>query len=74
MRRVEMKRFIPILEYPEWTVFLDTQNKAVPYVLIDKQELLKKTPKTTQDLMNMHVSLFSSENLIQNFLNLKGEK
>lgn len=74
MRYEEFERFIPISEYPpKWTVFLDTQNVAVPFVLIKNKELLKRKPKTTEDLMNMHVKLFSDEKLIQKFLNYKGD-
>lgn len=73
MKDGENKRFIPLMEYPNWTILFDTQNQAVPYVLVNKQDLAKKTPKTTQDLMDMHVSLFSGDKLIQKFLKSEGD-
>lgn len=69
----ELERFIPLSKHSKWTVFLDTENVAVPYVLINNQALLKKMPKNTEDLMNMHVQLFSGEKLLKKYLNSKGE-
>jgi len=73
MKRSEKKRFVPVLEHPDWMVFLDTLNTAIPYVLIEKK-LLKTTPETTADLMRMHAIIFSGENLVNEYLNLEGEQ
>lgn len=74
MDDLKVNRFLIIEEMELASILYDTENTAFPFVLIDNRLLHRwGLPETTKDLMDYQTYLFSSKELLLNFLECKGE-
>lgn len=68
------ERFLVIKKLTTVSILYDTDTSTCPYILVENKLIRRYgLPETTRDLMEYQVRLFSSKELLEKFINCKGE-